>query len=135
MTLRLIAVSLSAVALLGGWTPSADAAFVSKRDAREYLLEAMPPDAPRVLLRDRRAQFFRTAQLSVQPARSCHRRAATAVSCRFRARLEPDAEHRKRNWWPISCRGTVLVRRLGDGRLQAQQRDYMCQTVRPRPAP
>ena len=133
MTKRSIAVTLTAVALVGGGTASAEAGFVSKREARAYLLDAMPPDAPRVLLRDERARFFRTAQLSIQPARCCHRRAATVVSCRFRARLEPDAEHRKRNWWPISCRGTVLVRRLDDERLQALQRDYTCRTVRPQP--
>ena len=130
MTKGLIAVAL-AVALLGGWTPTADAAFVSKREARAYLLRAMPPGAPRVLLHDERSEFFRTADLWVQPARRCRRHAATAVSCRFRARLEPDAAHRKRNWWPISCRGSVLVRRLGDGRLQGSQRDYVCRTERP----
>jgi hypothetical protein len=134
MITRLIAVSLAVVASLSGWTSTADAAFVSKHEARKYLLDAVPPDAPRVLLRDERARFFRTARLSVQPARRCHRRAAVAVSCRFRARLEPDAEHRKRNWWPIACRGTVLVRRVDGGRLQALQRDYTCRTVRRQPA-
>ena len=120
-----------AVALSGGWAPTADAAFVSKRDARAYLLRAVPPAAPRVLLRDSRSEFFRTARLRVVPARRCRRHGAAAVSCRFRARLVPDAAHRKRNWWPISCRGAVLVRRLGSGRLQGSQRDYVCRTVRP----
>jgi hypothetical protein len=120
-----------AVALLGGWAPPADAASVSKREARRYLLRHVPPAAPRVLLRDERSGFFRTARLSVEPARRCRRRSAAAVSCRFRARLVPDAAHRKRNWWPISCRGAVLVRRRRDGRLQGYQRDYVCRTVRP----
>jgi hypothetical protein len=133
MATRSIAVTLAAVVLVGGGTASAEAGFVSKREARAYLLDAMPPDAPRVLLRDERAQFFRTTQLSIPPARRCQRRAAAVVVCRFRARLEPDAEHRERNWWPISCRGTVLVRRLDSGRLQALQRDYTCRTVRPQP--
>lgn len=130
MTKRLIAVAL-AIALPGGWAPTAEAAFVSKRAARAYLLRAVPPAAPRVLLSDERSAFFRTAQLSVEPARRCRREDAVAVSCRFRARLVPDAAHRKRNWWPISCRGSVLVRRLGDGRLKGSQQDYVCQTLRP----
>jgi hypothetical protein len=130
ITKRLIAVAL-AVMLLSGWAPPADAAFLSKREARAYALRAVPPDAPRVLLRDERSEFFRTQRLWVQPARRCRRLGAAAVSCRFRARLVPDAAHRERNWWPISCRGAVLVRRLRDGRLQASQRDYVCRTVRP----
>ena len=129
MPKRVIAVAL-AVAVLG-WVPTADAAFVSKREAREFVLRAVPRSAPRVMLRDRRAAFFRTARLSVEPARRCRRRAATAVSCHYRARLVPDAEHRRRNWWPIICRGVVLVVRRGSGRLQGRQRDYVCRTVRP----
>jgi hypothetical protein len=130
MKKRLIPPAL-AVALLGGWTPSAHAAFVSKRDARAYVLRAVPRDAPRVMLRDERSAFFRTEKLWVEPARRCRRHAATAVSCRFRARLVPDAAHRKGNWSPITCRGAVLVRRLDDGRLQGSQRDYVCRTERP----
>jgi hypothetical protein len=129
MTRRLIPPAL-AVALLGGWAPAAHAAFVSKRDARAYVLRAVPRDGPRVLLHDGRSEFFRTARVWVQPARSCQRRAATAVSCRFRARLVPDAAHRERNWWPISCSGSVLVRRLDDGRLQGSQGGYVCRTER-----
>ncbi|MDQ3850242.1 MAG: hypothetical protein M3296_06475 [Actinomycetota bacterium] len=129
MPKRVIAVAL-AVAVLG-WVPSADAAFVSKREARAFLLRAVPPGAPRVLLRDERAGFFRMARLRVQPARRCRRRAAAAVSCGFRARLVPDAAHRRHNWWPISCRGRILVVRRGDGRLQGRQREYVCRTVRP----
>ena len=124
-----VAVAL-AVALLG-LVPTADAAVVTKREARAFLVRAVPPSAPRVMLRDLRATFFRTARLWVEPARRCRRRAATAVSCRYRARLVPDAEHRQRNWWPISCRGVVLVVRRARGRLQGRQRDYVCRTVRP----
>jgi hypothetical protein len=130
MRARPIAAAL-AVALLGSWVPAADAAFVSKREARGYLLDAVPRGAPRVLLGDERTNFFRTAGLWVEPAPRCHRRAAAAVSCRFRTRLVPDAEHRKRNWWPIACRGAVLVGRLGDGRLKGSQSNYVCRTVRP----
>lgn len=126
----MIAVALCAV-LVGGRAPAADADFVGKRAARAYLLRAVPPEAPRVMLRDERAAFFRTARLWVQSARRCHRRSAAAVSCRLVARLVPDAEHRSRNWWPIVCRGAVLVGRLDDGRLKGSQRDYVCRTVRP----
>jgi hypothetical protein len=129
-TKRLIAVGL-ALGLLGGWTPAAEAAFVSKREARAFLLRALPPGAPRAFLRDERTAFFRTAHVWVQPARGCHRRDAAGVSCRFRVRLVPDAAHRAHNWWPISCRGAVLVRRLGDGRLKGSPRDYVCRTTRP----
>jgi hypothetical protein len=125
----LIAVAL-AVALVGGGAPTADAAFVSKRAARAYLLDAVPRGAPRVMLGGERGEFFRTAGLWVEPSRSCNRRSAVAVACRFRARLVPDAAHRKRNWWPITCRGEALVQRLDDGRLKGSQRDYVCRTVR-----
>jgi hypothetical protein len=129
-TKRLIAVGL-AVALSGGWASTADAAFVSKREARAFLLRALPPGAPRALLRDERIAFFRTDRVWVQPARGCRRRAAAAVGCRFRVRLVPDAAHRRHNWWPISCHGAVLVRRLGDGRLKGSPRGYACRTIRP----
>ncbi|HEV7806993.1 MAG TPA: hypothetical protein VGO80_14315 [Solirubrobacteraceae bacterium] len=129
-TSRLIAVAL-AIAFVGGWTAAAHAAFVSKETAREYLLNAVPKGAPRVMLRDERAAFFRTARLSLQSARQCQRRSADAVSCAFRARLVPDAAHRARNWWPIACRGSVVVRRHDDGRLQGHQGAYVCRTVRP----
>ncbi len=129
-TKRAISVAL-AVTIVGGWAPTAHAGFLSKRAARAYLLREMPKGAPRVLLGDERAAFFRVARLSVQRAARCRRHAPSAVSCRFRARLEPDAEHRKRNWWPIICRGVVLVRLRGDDQLQGFQRDYVCRTVRP----
>ena len=76
------------------------------------------------------AEFFTTKRPWVENARRCGRRDAARVTCRFRARLVPDAEHRKRNWWPISCRGKAQARRLGDGRLQGSPRDYVCRTVR-----
>jgi hypothetical protein len=38
--------------------------------------------------------------------------------------------HRRRNWWPIACRGSVLVGLLDDGRLKGSQLDYVCRTVR-----
>jgi hypothetical protein len=129
MTKPLIAIAL-AVAVTAGSVSTANAAFVSKSEARAYVVRAVPRGAPRVLLRDERAQFFRTARLWVEPAQSCDRRAATAVSCRFRARLVPDAAHRKRNWWPISCRGAVLVRRVDDGSLTGTQGPYKCRTER-----
>lgn len=130
MTKRVIVVLL-AVALVGGSTGTAEAAFVSKREARTYLLGAVPKGAARVMLPDERARFFHAAGVWVEPARSCDRRSAEAVSCRVRVRLEPDAEHRAANWWPISCRGAVLVRRLGDGRLKGDQLNYVCRTLRP----
>ncbi len=126
---RVIAIAISAV-LVGVSAPSADAAFVGKRAARAYLLKAMPKGAPRVMLRDERGRFFRTQKLWVEPSAGCDRESAVAVSCRFVARLVPDAAHRRANWWPISCRGSVQVGLLRDGRLTGSQRDYACRTIR-----
>ena len=120
-----------AVALWGALVPSADAAFVGKRAARTYLLNAVPRGAPRVMLRDERAAFFHTDRLWIEPASACDRADAGNVSCQMRARLLPDAAHRKSNWWPISCSGAVLVTRLADGRLKGSQQNYVCRTVRP----
>lgn len=127
---RVIAVVLAAM-LLGVSAPAADAAFVAKRAARAYVLENVPPGAARVMLGDERARFFRTERLWVQRAERCHRRSAVAVSCRIVARLVPDAVHRRGNWWPIDCRGSVLVELAGDDRLRGTQLDYVCRTVRP----
>jgi hypothetical protein len=63
-------------------------------------------------------------------AATLSKRDAATVTCRFRARLVPDAADRKRHWWPIACRGTAQARRLRDGRLQGSPRDYVCRTVR-----
>jgi hypothetical protein len=122
-----IAVAFAAM-LLGVCAPTADAAFVAKRAARAYVLKNVPPRAPSVMLRDERAGFFRTERLWVQRAERCKRRSAVAVSCRIVALLVPDAAHRRRNWWPIECRGSVLVE-LRDGRLKGSQLDYVCRTV------
>jgi hypothetical protein len=130
MTKRVIAVAFAAALLGGSAAPVAGAAFVGKAAARAYLLGAVPKGAPRVLLRDERAAFFRTQRLSVEPASSCQRHAAASVSCRIQARLVPDAAHRKSNWWPISCTGAVLVERMNDGRLKGSQLNYVCRTVR-----
>ena len=126
---RVIAVAFAAV-LSGVWAPAADAAFVGKRAARIYVLHNVPRGAPRVMLGDERAAFFRTERLWVQRAERCHRRSAVEVSCRIVARLVPDAAHRRANWSPITCRGGVLVGRLNDGRLRGSQLDYVCRTVR-----
>jgi len=118
------------LATVGAAAPAAEAAFVGKDDARSYLLRVVPAAAPGVLLGDERGAFFRTGKLWVQRAERCRRRSNVDVTCRFTARLEPDAEHRAQNWWPIDCRGTLLVG-LNDGaRLQATQRDYACRTIR-----
>lgn len=128
--IRVIALTLGVV-FAGVVPPAAEAAFVGKEAARAYLLEAVAKGAPRVMLRDERAGFFHTQRVWVQAARGCHRRSAVQVSCRIAARLVPDAPHRRANWWPISCRGSVLVKPLADGRLTGIQRDYVCRTVSP----
>ena len=129
MTKRVLAAALAA-ALLGGLPSAADAAFVGKRAARAYLLRAVPAGAPRVLLHDERSAFFHTDKSWVEPASGCDRHGGEAVSCGMRTLLVPDAAHHKRNWWPISCSGAVLVGRLADGRLKGSQLDYTCRTVR-----
>jgi hypothetical protein len=130
MTRRLIAAVAIALALSGS-TASATTARLGKGEARAFLMQAFPPAAPRALLRDQRATFFTTGRLWLQDARRCARLDRATVSCRFRARLTPDAGHRKRHWWPISCHGSVRARRLGDGRLQGLPRGYACRRVRP----
>jgi hypothetical protein len=130
MTKRVLAAALAA-ALLGGLPSAADAAFVGKRAARAYLLRAVPAGAPRVLLHDERSAFFHTDTSWVEPAWGCDRHGGEAVSCGMRTLLVPDAAHQKRNWWPISCSGAVLVSRLADGRLKGSQLNYTCRTVRP----
>jgi hypothetical protein len=127
---RVITAAFAALVVAGAWAPPAGAAFVSKRDARAYLLHAVPRGAARVMLRDERAAFFHAERVWVQRAERCRRRSAVAVSCRVVVRLVPDEAHRKQNWWPISCRGSVLVRRMADGRLKGTQRNYVCRTTR-----
>lgn len=127
---RIPAAAIAALLMVAACAPDADAAFVAKRPVRAYLLKAVPPVAPGVMLGDERAGFFRTERFWVQRAERCHRGSDVEVSCRFVARLAPDAAHRAQNWWPIECRGTLLVRPTDDGRLQGVQRDYTCRTVR-----
>jgi hypothetical protein len=128
---RLIAAAVLATALLGGSVARADAAPLSKPEARAFLMRAFPPAAPSALLRDERAKFYSTERLSLARARRCAQRNPVTVACRFRARLVPDAAHRKRHWWPITCHGKVQAQRLRDGSLQGSPRDYVCRTVRP----
>lgn len=127
---RLTATIASALALTAAAAPAADAAFVGKEHARSYLLKAVPGAAPGVMLGDERAAFFRAERFWVQRADRCDRNSDVEVSCRFTTRLVPDAEHRAKNWWPIECRGTLLVGVRDDGRLQGEQQNYRCRTIR-----
>lgn len=124
-----MAVAITALLMVAAWAPAADAAFVGKVPARAYLLRAVPGVAPGVMLGDERARFFRTARFWVQRAEGCHRNSDVEVRCRFVARLVPDVPHRKQNWWPIECRGTLLVGLNDDGRMQGDQGDYTCRTI------
>lgn len=126
-----VLVTVCLIVIVGMWAPVARAAFVGKDEARAYLLDAIRKGAPRVMLGDERAAIFRTERLWVQRAERCRRESAQVVSCRFVARLEADASRSARNWWPITCRGSVAVGRLQDGRLHGDQRDYVCRTTRP----
>ena len=114
----------------GMWAPVADAAFVGKKEARAYLVDAVRKGGPRVMLGGERGRIFRTAKLWVQRAERCRRRSEELVTCRFVARLQADPGRSERNWWPITCRGSVTVGRLEDGRLQGDQNDYVCRTTR-----
>lgn len=130
MRARLTAAVVSALVGAGVWAAAADAAFVGREAARSYLLKAVPAAAPGVMLGDARAGFFRTERMWVQRAERCRRRSEVAVSCRFTARLVPDASHRRQNWWPIECRGTLIVGLDRGGRLQGDQGHYTCRTIR-----
>ena len=86
--------------------------------------------SPTEHLGDERAGFFRTQRLWIEAARNCRRDSAVEVVCRVNVRLVPDAAHRARDWWPILCRGEVLVSMRPDGKLAGDQLDYVCRSVR-----
>lgn len=105
--------------------------FLSRHDARTFIQRQLPDAAPALLLKDKRAKFYTTQRLRVQPARGCHRKNKSQVSCRYRLRLDPDAAHREANWWPIHCRGAILVTHLRDGALGGTLDYYTCRSKQP----
>lgn len=104
---------------------------LSKKDAHDFIKRQLPDEAPRLLLKDDRADFYSTASVHVQRPRLCDRLSRSLVNCTFRVRLRPDKAHRKANWWPIKCRGENLVARLDNGGLGGDTGHYVCVTVKP----
>lgn len=105
---------------------------LTKAEARGFIMRGFRVSGARVMLKDERAEFFSVKSLIVEPARRCERINAATVSCSFRARLDPDAAHKKAHWFPIRCRGAVKAEKLEDGRLKGTMRDYVCRTVLPK---
>jgi hypothetical protein len=100
--------------------------FLSKADAVAFQKQYFPPEAPK-LLRDRRATFFHTKRPIWVGA--CRRQARPTVTCRFSLKLVPDRAHRRRNWFPIRCRGWVRSRHRTDGSIVGDVRRYHCRTI------
>src|SRR5688572_18530315 len=78
--------------------------FLSVDEAIQFQRQYFPREAPK-LLRDRRATFFHTKRPIW--VGGCHRINRPTVTCRFSLKLLPDRAHRKKNWFPIRCRGRV----------------------------
>jgi hypothetical protein len=130
MTAAALAVA-AAVALAAPATAAADptiGGYLSKAGAIAFQKRYFPPEAPK-LLRDRRATFFHTRRPIW--VGDCARRSRPSVVCRFSLKLVPDRAHRRRNWWPIRCRGRVRARHRTDGSIVGDVRGYRCRTVKP----
>jgi hypothetical protein len=99
--------------------------FLSVDEAIQFQKRYFPRAAPK-LLRDRRATFFHTKR-PIWVGR-CHRVNRPRVTCRFSLKLLPDKAHRKKNWFPIRCRGRVRARHRTDGSIVGDVRTYRCVT-------
>ena len=127
-----VAAVVVAAALVGPAVASASeppiGGFLSVDEAIRFQKQYFPPQAPK-LLRDRRATFFHTKR-PIWVGR-CHRDKRPTVTCRFSLKLLPDKAHRKKNWFPIRCRGRVRARHRTDGSIVGDVRTYRCATILP----
>lgn len=103
--------------------------FLSFSSAIRFQKKHFPPVAP-TLLRDERATFFKTKRPIT--VKACTRRNRPTVICRFSLILNPDAAHRKANWFPIRCRGRVRSRHRVDDSILGDVRGYTCRTLLPK---
>ena len=127
-----VAAVVVAAALVGPAAASASeppiGGLLSVDEAIRFQKQYFPPQAPK-LLRDRRATFFHTKR-PIWVGR-CHRDKRPTVTCRFSLKLLPDKAHRKKNWFPIRCRGRVRARHRTDGSIVGDVRTYRCATILP----
>ena len=127
---KVLAAGLAVLALGAPAVAAADPAiggFLSVKAAIRFQKKYFPPVAPRSLLRDNRATFFKTKRpISVK---SCRRVNSATVICRFSLIMTPNAAHRRAHWFPIRCRGTVRSRHRVDNSIIGDVRGYKCKTV------
>src|SRR4051812_2054171 len=127
--MRGLAIALAATIAIAA--PGAARVHLNKAEARGVIVREFPKFAPALMLGDRRATFFHTARLRVEPARDCARQSTRRVSCHFRAKLRPDRAHRRRGWFPIRCHGDQRVFEKDNGGYRGTMGNYTCRTVRP----
>jgi hypothetical protein len=122
-----VAAVVLAAALVGPAVASASdppiGGLLSFDEAIRFQKQQFPPEAPK-LLRNRRATFFHTKRPIW--VGGCDRVNRPTVTCRFSLKLRPDRAHRKRNWFPIRCRGRVRARHRTDGSIVGDVRNYRC---------
>ena len=129
-----VAVSLAAPSSAGAQQPPPGVSVkgkLSKREARSFIVEKLPPVAAAAMLKDRRAAFFRPAGIVVEPARACERENKSIVSCRFTVRLRPTQARRAVGWTPIRCTGVDRVARLSNGGIGGELANYRCVSLPP----
>lgn len=101
---------------------------LSHREARTTVRRALPPQAPELLLGDKRASFFHTSSIRILGSRRTNR---SEVTVRYRLRMIPDKAHREAHWFPIRCQGKIWIGKLSTGNLIGEIRNYKCVSVIP----
>lgn len=127
------AIYLFAPGLAGAQAPGGVvvSGHLTKAEAHDFTRKQLPPQAPELLLKDERADFFHTSWIHVQQARRCDRQDTSTVTCRYKLRLRPDRAHRKAHWFPIRCNGSLKVVSLSNGGLGGDLGNYRCVTKLP----
>lgn len=105
---------------------------LTKQDAHDFILKQLPDEAPQLLLKDERADWYTTSSTRVQKAKNCLRIDRSQVRCNFWVRLKADKAHRVKGWFPIKCHGRVQAARLSDGGIGGDTKNYKCVTVLPK---
>jgi hypothetical protein len=103
--------------------------LLTRKEARTSVLRALPSQAPELLLKDERAEFFKTSSISVDRMRRIDR---SQIRVHYKLTMRPDTAHRKAHWFPIRCRGWVLIAKLTTGKLGGDIKNYKCVTVLPK---
>lgn len=107
---------------------AAIAGTLSRHEARSFVRTELPAQAPKLLLGDKRANFFHTRSINILGSRRINR---SEITVRYRLRMVPDKAHREAHWFPIRCQGKVWVGKRSDRSLIGQIKDYKCVTILP----